>query len=126
MATDLRTVSFDPDLVEGARNAVRVCLAVQPGESVAVVTDRQTLGIGAALVAQLDDIHAPWEACVLEDHGTRPMTTLPEPVERALRGASVSIFAGRAYPGELTMRIALTRIVGERRIRHAHMVGIDH
>jgi leucyl aminopeptidase (aminopeptidase T) len=126
VATDLRTVSFDPDLVEGARNAVRVCLAVQPGESVAVVTDRQTLGIGAALVAQLDDIHAPWEACVLEDHGTRPMATLPEPVERALRGASVSIFAGRAYPGELTMRIALTRIVGERRIRHAHMVGIDH
>ena len=32
--TDLHAISFDPELSQGARNAVRTCLRIQPEEKV--------------------------------------------------------------------------------------------
>jgi aminopeptidase len=34
------TTTFDPELTPGARNAVRVCLNIQPHERVTVIADR--------------------------------------------------------------------------------------
>ena len=41
MTTNLLNVPFDPELTAGARNAVRVCLAIQPTERV-TLDDRRS------------------------------------------------------------------------------------
>ena len=35
----LSALAFDPELTPGARNAVTVCLRIQPSEKVTVITD---------------------------------------------------------------------------------------
>jgi len=42
--------TFDQELAPGARNAIRVCLNVQPHERVTVITDRECEDIAASLV----------------------------------------------------------------------------
>ena len=124
MTTNLRSISFHSGLHQGAQNAVRTCLAIQPTERVVLITDAESASIGASLAAAVWEMGAPLEAFVLEDYLDRPMTVLPEPVAEAMERAQVSIFAAMAYPGELAMRRAMTTIVNRRRMRHAHMVGI--
>ena len=45
--TDLHSIVFDPELSEGARNAVATCLRIQPEEKVTLITDVETAEIGA-------------------------------------------------------------------------------
>ena len=47
--TALNLVDFDPEYSIGARNAVRVCLNIQPSEKVTVITDAVTREIAADL-----------------------------------------------------------------------------
>ena len=47
-------IAFDPEYAVGARNAVNVCLRVQPEEKVCVITDEATLEIAAAIVSELE------------------------------------------------------------------------
>jgi len=44
----LNRIAFDPQLTPGARNAVRVCLRIQPSEKVTVITDEVSLEIARA------------------------------------------------------------------------------
>jgi leucyl aminopeptidase (aminopeptidase T) len=101
-----------------------VCLDVQPHERAVVLTDRESIEIGAALAAELEGAAGEAEWFVLEDFQPRPVLELPGPVAQAFERAQVSIFAARAYPGELSMRRQMTAIVNRRRIRHGHMVGV--
>ena len=112
------------ELAEGARNAVRTCLDIQPKETVVIYTDRETLDIGRALKEQVDEVGAPVRMFVIEDYAERPATELPDPVAAGFEQAHVSIFCAGLHPGELKMRMAMTGIVKKRRMRHAHMVGI--
>jgi len=69
-----------------ARTAVEGCLALAPGESVAVVTDEKRRGIGEALYAAATEVTD--EATLIEypvgdQHGAEP----PEPVAAAMRTA---------------------------------------
>jgi aminopeptidase len=73
----LNQMAFDPELTPGARNAVRVCLRVQPPERVTVITDEACLEIAAALVHELDAVGCQYQTWVLEDVATRPLTDLP-------------------------------------------------
>ena len=50
----LNGMAFDPQLTVGARNAVQVCLRVQPSEKVTVITDEVSLEIAAAIVHELE------------------------------------------------------------------------
>ena len=43
----LNTIPFDSELTPGARNAVRVCLRIQPSERVTVITDEASIEIAA-------------------------------------------------------------------------------
>lgn len=122
--TNLLAVSFDSELAPGARNAVRVCLDVRPHERVVILTDRDCLEVGAALAAELEGVAGEAEWFVLEDFQARPVLALPGPVAEAFERAHVSIFAAKAYPGELSMRRQMTGIVNCRKIRHGHMVGV--
>ncbi len=68
----LNNLPFDPQLSPGARNAVRVCLRVEPAEKVSVITDEASLEIAAALVRELEAVGCPYRSWVLEDVATRP------------------------------------------------------
>ena len=52
-------VAFDLEYSVGARNAVNVCLRVQPEEKVCVITDEATQEIAAAIVAELGEAWLP-------------------------------------------------------------------
>ena len=61
---DLNQLPFDPEFALGARNAVNVCLRIQPSERVCVITDDATQEIAAAIVAELEKLGASYRACL--------------------------------------------------------------
>lgn len=118
-------IPFDPELTAGARNAVRVCLRIQPSEKVTVITDMVSREIAAALESALAEIGAPFRTFVLEECAPRPLTDMPAPVLADMETSQVSIFAVVAQRDELRSRMQMTDVVNRRRIRHAHMVNIE-
>jgi aminopeptidase len=123
--TPLNEIPFDPEYTPGAVNAVRVCLRVQPGEQVCVITDQATVEIAAAIVHEVENVGAPYHAWVLEDLAERPLTDLPHEILEDLETSQVSIFAVQAQTRELRSRIQMTDVVNRRKIRHGHMVNIN-
>jgi len=121
----LRHIPFDSELTPGARNAVNVCLRIQSGEKVTVITDEATKEIAASLVREIENVGATYRAWVLEDLAPRPLMELPREIADDLETSQVSIFAVQAQANELRSRMQMTAIVNRRRIRHAHMVNIN-
>jgi aminopeptidase len=119
------TIPFDPELTPGARNAVKVCLRVQPGEKVTVITDEATKEIAASMVRELEAVGAPYRAWVLEDLAPRPLGDLPREIVDDLESSQVSIFAVQAQANELKSRMQMTDVVNRRKIRHGHMVNVN-
>ena len=122
---NFNTIPFDPELTPGARNAVRVCLRVQPGEKVTVITDEITKEIAASMVRELEAVGAPYHAWVLEDLAPRPLGDLPQEIVDDLETSQVSIFAVQAQANELHSRMQMTDVVNRCKIRHAHMVNVN-
>jgi leucyl aminopeptidase (aminopeptidase T) len=116
---------WDPEYTLGARNAVSVCLRVQPEEKVCVITDEVTLEIAAALVSELEALGSPHRVWVLEDLAERPLKDLPPEIIEDLETSQVSIFAVWAQRNELRSRMQMTDVVNRKKIRHAHMVNIN-
>ena len=121
----LNNLPFDPELTPGARNAVSVCLRIQPSEKVSVITDEATKEIAASIVREIENLGAPYRAWVLEDLAPRPLTDLPHEIIDDLESSQVSIFAVQAQTNELRSRMQMTDVVNRRKIRHAHMVNIN-
>jgi aminopeptidase len=121
----INKIPFDPEFIPGARNAISVCLRVQPDEKVCVITDEVTQEIAAALVSELEKLGAPYHAWVLEDLASRPLKDLPTEILEDLDTSQVSIFAVQAQTNELRSRMQMTEVVNRRKIRHAHMVNIN-
>ena len=121
----LNRIPFDPQLTPGARNAVRVCLRVEPSEKVTVITDEVSLEIAAAIVHELEEVGCRYQTWVLEDVATRPLTDLPLAIAEDLESSQVSIFAVQAQTNELKSRMQMTDVVNRQKIRHAHMVNIN-
>ncbi len=122
---DLSSLPFDPEYTSGAKNAVNVCLRVQPSERVCVITDQATIEIAAAIAAELEKLGSPYRAWVLEEVAKRPLRDLPLQILDDLEVSQVSIFAVQAQQNELRSRIQTTDVVNRRKIRHAHMVNIN-
>src|ERR1700736_5735253 len=122
---ELSTLSFDPELTPGARNAVNVCLRILPSEKVTVITDDATRESAASLVRELEPVGAPYRAWILEELAPRPLTDLPREIVDDLETSQVSIFAVQAQANELKSRMQMTDVVNRRKIRHAHMVNIN-
>lgn len=125
MKSSLSHLPVRPEFRQGARNAIRTCLRVQPEEKVTLITDRATAEIAASLAAELESAGAPFRAFVLEDLAPRPLTEMPPAVLDDMESSQVSIFAVCAQPDELKTRMQMTDVVNRRRMRHAHMVNID-
>src|ERR1700747_568538 len=121
----LNTIPFDSELTPGARNAVQVCLRIQPSERVTLITDEASLEIAAALAQELEKVGAPYHAFVLEDLAQRPLALLPQEILDDLEKTDVSIFAVKVQRNELQSRMQMTEVVNRRKIRHAHMVNIN-
>lgn len=120
----IKRVTFDPALNAGARNAVQVCLRVQPDEPVVVIADMAGLDIAAALVAQVEEVGAPYRVFVLEELAPRPLAHMPAAVLADLEISRVSLFAAQAQRGELRSRMEMMEVVNRQRLRHGHMVNI--
>src|ERR1035438_790364 len=105
----LNKLAFDPQLTPGARNAVRVCLRVQPSEKVTVITDEVSLEIAAAIVRDLEDVGCRYQTWVLEDVATRPLTDFPLAIAEDLESSQISIFAVQAQTNELKSRMQIDR-----------------
>ena len=117
--------TVDQELLPGARNAVRVCLNIQPTERVTLITDRECEDIAASLVHEIEQVGAPYRLFVLEDIASRPLAGLPAVIAEDMEQSQVSIFAVRVQTNELPSRMEMTNIVNRRRMRHAHMVNIN-
>jgi aminopeptidase len=112
------------DLLPGAQNAVETCLAIRPGEHVALIADEPSRAVAASLAAALENVHVTSTALLLEEFGPRPMRSAPAPVLEALEAADVGILCMTPQPGELSARMAIVKVVERRQIRYAHMVGV--
>ena len=112
----------------GARNAVRTCLNVGPGDRVAVVKDRGHEEIAAAIEEEAREAGGEVRAWVMEDLVRRPATELPRSLGEELIGfrPTASYFIGSGLPGELGFRQPLLHLLpAQLRTRHGHMIGID-
>jgi leucyl aminopeptidase (aminopeptidase T) len=118
------TTTDDLELMPGARNAVRVCLNIQPHERVTVIADRACADIADSLVREIEAVGAVHHRFILEEVATRPLTELPSVIADEMERSHVSIFAAQVQPHELRSRMQMTDIVNRRRMRHAHMVNI--
>ncbi|HZM08899.1 MAG TPA: hypothetical protein VFC15_01680, partial [Candidatus Limnocylindrales bacterium] len=126
LLTDLTTTPFDPELTPGAFNAVHTCLRIQPDEKVTVITDNACRDIAASIAQELVKVGSPFKAFVLEEIAERPLTGLPRDIADDMETSQVSIFAVNVQRNELKSRMEMTDIVNRRRMRHAHMVNINH
>jgi aminopeptidase len=117
--------AFDQELAPGARNAIRVCLNVQPNERVTVIADRECADIAASLVHEIEEVGAPYRAFILEDVAQRPLVDLPKAIADDMEKSQVSILAVHVQRNELGSRMQLTDIVNRRKMRHGHMVNIN-
>jgi aminopeptidase len=115
---------IDPELVPGARNAIEVCLRLEPNERITIITDEATRDIAMVLQAEVERVGSGLSVFTLERHTRRPLTFMPEIILEDLAMSQVSIFAAQSQPGELAARREMTAVVDHHRIRHAHMVNI--
>lgn len=125
MIEELIRTPFDPELTPGARNAVEVCLRIQPHEKVTVITDLACKEIAASMVNELEQRDIRYNAFILEELAPRPMHEMPHAVLDDLETSQVSIYTVQAQQGELRTRMQMTDVVNRRKIRHAHMVNIE-
>ena len=100
------THTIDAELAPGARNAIRVCLRLQPSERITIITDEATAEIAAALQAEVEEIGAAHAVFVLENYAERPLKRMPEVVLADLAQSKVSIYAAQTLTGELGARIS--------------------
>lgn len=122
--TDLRSVDFPEEFRQGARNAIRTCLRVREGERVCVITDRDTLGIGAALVREIDDAEALACDFVIEDYVARPIQDMPYEILKAVAESAATVYAVNPRPGEVPSRAQVINLATVKKVRYGHMVGI--
>src|SRR3982750_1159320 len=107
---------IDPELLPGARNAVEVCLRLQPKERITIITDSATREIAAALQQEVERVGSEYSLFVLEHHARRPLKFMPQPILQDLACSQVSIFAAQTQPGELDSRREMTAVVDHHRI----------
>lgn len=117
------------DMRPGAEVAVRICMAVQPGERVLILGDDGSSLISQALADAASPIAGSVETLTLESLGPRPITEIPERLRKALDRFQphVSFYTASSRPGELRFRMAYMPAVMQANpdgARHGHMINI--
>ncbi len=117
-----REMPVDPSTAEGARNAVRTCLGVQPGELIVLVVETGWDALGAAFLRAADEAGAKAEVHVVDARRASHepfVRTLGEQLARA----DASMFVGGMDGVPPSFRRQLIDAGGARR-RHGHMPGL--
>jgi aminopeptidase len=117
-------IEVDPELIPGARNAVRICLQLKPEERITIITDEATCDIAVALQAEVNEIGAEHAVFILENYSSRPLIAMPQIILDDLAQSQVSIFCAQSQRGELPARMQMSDVVNKKHIRHGHMVNI--
>jgi aminopeptidase len=118
------TDTLNPALLPGARNAVETCLAIQPGETVALIFDEPSHEVASSLLQALEQCKARTLSYRLEDYSARPLTSAPHEVLAGLEISDAGILCVQPLQGELSARRDIVGIVERRQIRYAHMIGV--
>jgi leucyl aminopeptidase (aminopeptidase T) len=126
LSDSLKEIPWNPEYLIGARNAIYTCLKVQEGEVMTVVTDQETLEIGASLFSVARMAGAIVTAYVIEDYTERPMTDMPQPILDAIAKSDVALYAVQSKVGELPARKQFVSVIEQKGVRYAHMVQISH
>lgn len=116
------------EMREGARIAVRTCMAIKPEDRVFIWTDDETAEIGHLVAAEARQITPQVLVKHLESYGPRPITEIPEALVDDLDTfkPTVTFYIAQSKPGEIKFRIPLGKLVREEyKTRHGHMIGID-
>ncbi len=117
----------------GAEQAVKNCVRVQPGEKTVIITDHGAAHIAADIARHAESISpGNIRTFVMEDFGERPddgsnPIAFPDEIRRELPTAAVSFYSAAGKKGELkTFRIPMLEVIeANKKLRHAHMPGID-
>jgi aminopeptidase len=125
LSAKIDAVPFDPELSQGAHNAIFICLKVQPKEKVTLILDEACKEIAASLVAELNACGCQHHDFVLEELAPRPLVDMPQTILDDLATSQVSIFAVQAQANELKTRMQMCNVVNQKKLRHAHMVNIE-
>ena len=112
------------DLMPGAHNAVNTCLAIKPGERVALIADEASREVAASLEQALAERGARAECLLIESVSARPVLAAPPQVLELLERVDAGVLCVQPQEGELAARMAIVAAVERRRIRYAHMVGV--
>src|SRR5437868_1644843 len=118
------TITIDPELQPGARNAIRDCLRLKADERITIITDEATRDIAAAMQCEVEEIGAPQSLVILEEEAERPLTDMPAVILEDLAQSQASVFCAQTQRGELRSRMQMSDVVNKNRIRHGHMVNI--
>jgi leucyl aminopeptidase (aminopeptidase T) len=110
---------------QGALNAVKTCMGVGSEDKVLIVTDRSQGKVGAALRKAAISIvgESSVKIFTLEELAPRPLTKLPQQIEKAIPWATVTFWASSSLPGEISARGTFIRKAIQN-ARHGHMPGI--
>jgi len=120
----MKTDTLNPALLPGARNAIETCLAILPGEKVALIFDEASEEVAASLKQALQDRKAIANALRIEDYTRRPARSAPPEILAGLEAADAGILCMQPLEGELGARKDIVAVVERRQIRYAHMVGV--
>ncbi|MBQ7529128.1 aminopeptidase [bacterium] len=112
------------ELLPGARNAVSVCLNVQPGQRVYILADRRGQNIGLALQQAALEAQAVPRLLIIEDYAPRPTKEYPEELLTPLKDADVCLYCAYPQKDELPARMQFVSAVDANHVKYAHMVGI--
>jgi leucyl aminopeptidase (aminopeptidase T) len=116
--------SHPVDLVPGARNAIETCLAIKPGERVALIADEASAEVASSLLDALGAAGALCDSVLLEHVAARPLARAPREALDALAAVDAGILCVQPREGELGARMEVVALVEQRAIRYAHMIGV--
>jgi len=117
----------------GAEQAVKNCVCLAEGEKTVIITDSHAGHIAKEIEKNAEAI-SPGGAStfIMEEYGERPddgstPLAFPDEIGEALAGADVSFYCAAGKKGELqSFRVPmLTAVEANKKLRHAHMPGID-
>jgi len=125
LSDSLKELPYNPEFQVGAENAMKTCLKVQEGEVMTIVTDLETIEIGAALYEAAIKAGALVTGYVIEDYTTRPILNMPQPILEAIAKSQVALYAVQSQQGELPARKQFVSVIERNLVRYAHMVMIS-
>jgi aminopeptidase len=121
----LHSGQIEEALIAAAKNAVKVCLGSRQGERATIICDEASKKGAAAIALAFEQEGVEVQAFLIEDLGRRPVLRFPTAVTQQLSTSDVSVFWAVPQPGELRARTQILDIAVEKKLRHAHIMGIN-